>query len=86
MQIVLRCHPDTSMTGIKYSFLKPARLRIRNEAGAESLVGYGVGEHIEVLAPAVQYLVCSYEKKKEIALADGSFVIEWPEDLKVVRV
>lgn len=77
--------PGTKLTSLEYSFLKPARLRIRSADGVETLMGYGIGERISVLEPAVQYLIASYEVLDEVPLADGGHIIEWPADLKVQR-
>lgn len=77
--------PGAKLVPTPYSFLKPARLRIRDVDGVETLVGYGIGERIEVLEPGVQFLITSHEAHKEIPLADGGFIVEWPENLSVSR-
>lgn len=61
-------------------------MRVRRADGTEVLTGYGVGEQIEVMEPVVQYLVTSHVLRKEIPLADGSAIIEFPTDLRVKRV
>lgn len=83
---ILECPPGASLTSVPYSFLKPARLLIRNAASTESLIGYGIGEKINVLEPSVQYLIASHRLHVEIPLANGGFIIEWPADLSVQRV
>lgn len=75
-----------SMVPMLYSFLKPARLRIRDKDGKVSLIGYGIGEQIQIMEPVVQYLVASHELYKEIPLTDNQFVVEWPNDLTLKRV
>lgn len=80
------CHPGTSLTDITYSFLKPARLLIRNQDGTEVLTGYGIGEHITVLEPSVQLLICSNEQLEQIPLADGRMIVKYPADISVVQV
>lgn len=76
---------DAKLIPTSYSFLAPARLRIRDASGVETLVGYGIGEKIQVLEPDIQLLVCSHEEHDEIPLTNGVFIIEWPENLSVVN-
>ena len=86
MIIEKQCPPGTKLTPVKYSFLKPARLRIRDVNGFERLIGYGVGEQVEVMEPSVVFLIMNYDVKETILLSDGSVIVEWPSDLSVQQV
>lgn len=79
------CPPGTSLHAIKYVFLKPARLTIRNGED-HTVYGYGIGEQIEVLEPSMQYLVAGGVKLEQIPLADGRTIVQYPNDLCVQRV
>lgn len=79
---VKQSYPEgTSWIPHTYSFLKPARIKIRRPDGLEVLMGYGIGEQIDVLQPSCTYLVCSYEPVDEVPLPDGGAIIEWPNDI-----
>jgi hypothetical protein len=78
--------PGAKLVPHEYSFLKPAKLRIRNVDGTERLVGYGIGERISVLEPSIQFLVASHEMLEEVPLEDGSFIVEWPSNVSLTYV
>ena len=77
--------PNATMVPTPYEFCEPVKLKIRKPDGTEILMGYGIGEKIEVLEPHMQFCIPSHEKWKEIPLADGSFVIEYPSNMKTRR-
>lgn len=72
----------TTLYPQKYVFLEPARLWVVHPLEDDmQLMGYGIGETIEVLEPSVQLLIASHEEKEFLELADGSIAYkcgEWP--------
>lgn len=75
--------PGTTMHPAKYVFLEPARLWVVHPDDDDmQLIGYGIGEIIEVMEPAVQYLVAIHDEKEFLELADGSIAYkhgnDWP--------
>ena len=68
---------------IVYRFLEPIKAKVRHPDGTVILIGYGIGDKIEVLEPDVQLLLALHEKLTEIPLADGSFIIEFPERIRM---
>ena len=77
------CPEGTKMVPITYSFLEPAQVRKRLPDGTEVLMGYGIGDKIEVLEPTWWHPIVCFDKLKEIPLADGSFIIEYSDNIKV---
>lgn len=49
-------------------------------------MGYGIGDKIYIMEPKVQYLVCSYKRWDKIPLKDGSFIVEYPDSIKIERM
>jgi len=78
--------PDAQYAGVDYQFLEPVRFRIRKPDGTITLIGYGIGEKIAVLEPTCEYLVTACSRRKEIALADGSWIIDPPKSVNARRV
>ena len=78
--------PNTPLASVKYSFLFPTRVIIRDRDGNHKLIGYGVGEQISVLEPKVQNLVCNHEKLDEIPLDDGTYIVKYPDSIKYNKV
>ena len=78
--------PNTPLSSVKYSFLSPIRVIIRDKNGNHTLMGFGIGEQVSVLEPRVQNLVCNHEKLDEIPLDDGSFIVKYPDSIKYSRV
>jgi hypothetical protein len=75
---VLRVHikkrgvPGTTMYAQRYVFLEPSRLWIvYPEDLRVELVGYGIGDTIDVMEPEIQDLGCSYEEKDFLELEGG---------------
>lgn len=86
MNLYLPHPPGTKFSPVIYTFLNPCRMKIRKLNGTEILMGYGIGDTIEVMEPIIQYLVCSHKKLKEIPMSDGSAVIEFPNVIPVKRI
>lgn len=79
------CPEGTPLIPVAYSFLEPCKVKVRNPDGTVQLIGFGIGDQVQVLEPAMTFLVCSNDRLKEIPLANGSFIVEFPE-IKVERV
>lgn len=77
------CPNRTPIAPRTYGFLEPVTLRIRRQDGSTALVSYGIGEQVQVLEPVIQYAIVCTERLKEIPLADGTFIIDVPEDIRV---
>lgn len=81
------CPPEAVLVPTTYQFLAPTRMRVRRPCGKVELMGYGIGETLEVMEPATQYLIPCYDLLKEIPLTDGSFVVEFnPDEIRMERV
>ena len=76
-------YPGSVLKSFTYCFLKPAKLKIRKQDGQIVLMGYGIGDRISVLKYDIVYPVAEYETLEEIPLSDGSFIVEYPNDLSV---
>ena len=72
----------TKFTPHTFSFLAPARLKIRRPDGSIETVGYGIGEQIQVMQPSLRYPVGGAKALTEVPLADGSVIIEYPADIR----
>jgi hypothetical protein len=72
------------MVPVTYEFLEPARLHIRYPNGYVKLLGFGIGEKIQVLEPCVQW--GSDGIHTEIPLADGSHILDCPANIKTALV
>lgn len=59
-------------------------MKIRRN-GLVELVGYGIGDSIDVLEPSLVYPVALSERLSEIPLVDGSFIVECPDEVRVER-
>jgi len=81
-----RCPEDTPVIPVIYEFLEPVRIRIRKPDGSIVLMGYGIGERVQVLEPRIQFAVVCHERLIEIPLADGSFMIEFPDNMRTKMV
>lgn len=81
------CPPDTDYIPVTYQFLEPVRLRIHDpNTNQVTLMGYGIGDCVDVLEPRMQYLVPSVKRREKIALADGSWVVDPPNSIKLKTV
>lgn len=79
--------PDAYLIPVTYSFLEAVKLRVRQPDGTEVLMGYGIGDKVQVMEPNIQYLT-AYGRddiRKEIPLADGSVILEFRPDLRAVQ-
>lgn len=85
--IHFRKHADEGvpLVPISYQFVKPTQMRVRFPGGSTQLIGYGIGDIIQVLEPETQWLIgySSRDRLTEIPLANGSTIIEFPEDIPV---
>jgi hypothetical protein len=77
---------DTKLCPVKYRLLEPIRVTIRRPDGRTELVGFGIGEVLEVMEPYIQYLVACYDRLTEIPLSDGSSIIDFPESISTEHV
>ena len=75
--------PGTKMVSHKYQVINPGMAFIKNPDGNISLVGYGIGDAIDALRPALCYTVASHEEYDEIPLADGTFILDYTDSLQV---
>ncbi len=73
----------TPLVPVNYQFLKPVQMRVQYPGGSTQLKGYGIGEVLQVLEPETQFLVALTERLESIPLANGSTIIEFPEDIPV---
>lgn len=69
--------PDTPLYPKKYKVIEPIKLRIRKPDGSTVLMGYGIGDVIEVMEYEAILLIPGIIKRKEIPLSDGSFIVEY---------
>lgn len=69
------CSDAPELTTVSYAFLEPAMLRLRKPDGSIVVLGFGIGEQVDVVVPRIQTLQAQYELRKEIPLADGSFIL-----------
>lgn len=75
--------PGMEYIPIKYQFLAPARLRIQKPDGTTDLVGFGIGETIDVMEPAIQYLIPPHRYRETIPLPGGAQIIDPPSHVNV---
>lgn len=63
-----------------YEITTPVRMRVRRVDGDEVLMGYGIGEKLQIMERSEQCLVVHKPiLKDEIPLADGGTIGEFPE-------
>lgn len=78
----IHCTDENYLTGIEkhtYEITSPVRMRVRQTNGETVLMGYGIGERVEVLERGSICAVAHTPKlKEEILLADGGVVTEFP--------
>jgi hypothetical protein len=79
------CPPDSRLVPVKYSFLKPQMVRTISPSGLNVLMGYGIGDIIEVMEPNIQYLIVPREKLEKIELTDGTVILDEIEDGNLIR-
>jgi hypothetical protein len=62
-----------------FEITKPVKMRVRQEDGTEVLIGYGIGDRVEILE---RESVCAVAHrpilKSEIPLTDGGTIVEFP--------
>lgn len=64
---------------VTYEITTPVRLRVRTADGQVVLMGYGIGERIQIVERESVCAVAHAPKlKTEIPLADGGTIIEFP--------
>lgn len=80
------CPPDTPIVPVSYTFMAPTKIRLRRPDGLTVLIGYGIGDIVDVLQPRIQFGIVCTERLLEIPLADGSFMIDVPDDIQVRRM
>jgi hypothetical protein len=78
--------PDATYVPVTYQFLEPVRLRIQRPDGRVDLMGFGIGETIDVMEPAIQYCIPPRRRKESVALSDGSHIIEPPMSIDARRI
>lgn len=62
-----------------FEITSPVKMRVRQPDGTEVLMGYGIGEKIQILErESVCCVAHAPILKKEIPLADGGVVTEFP--------
>ena len=66
-----------------YYFLKPCTVRKMEVDGTINLIGYGIGDRIEILRYNIVLPVAIYDREENILLADGSIIIEYPDDIEL---
>lgn len=65
-----------------YMFQQPAQLWVVNPEGVGTLMGYGIGDIIEVVSPVLETLQCRHVEVDFVVLADGSKLLKphvWPD-------
>lgn len=77
---------NTKIVAVPYRVLTPVRMTLAMPDGSHVIMGYGIGDIIEVMEPAIQYANCRHEELKEIPLSDGSFIIGYDDRLRLTRV
>lgn len=70
---------------VVYCFMEPTTVKIRRPDLTIETITFGVAEKIGVIEPSTATLTVPNEKLKEIPLEDGSFIIEYPDDMKYLR-
>lgn len=51
-----------------------------------SLIGFGIGETIQIMYPNWLYCIPSYERWRDIPMPDGSTIDDIPDDVQFERV
>lgn len=70
----------------QYQFQSPCRLTVRATDGTVSMIGYGIGDVVEVMDPRVETLSTRRVPLKEIPLTDGSVILDWAEQAEIKRL
>lgn len=78
--------PNTKMIPVKYQFLSPATLHIKNKDGDIMPYTYGIGDIIEVLKPQLRYLIHTKDYSSEIPMANGHIIVKYPYNINVVQL
>lgn len=87
MNMKFPCPEGARMVQHGYRFLKPFQARLRHPDGSTELIGYGIGDYVEVLVPETEWLlIIPRERLVEIPLANGSFMVEFPQNIEYERV
>lgn len=71
---------------VPYQFTAPERLRVLQCDGSAVLMGYGVGEIIFAWEPISEFLIMRRKRREAIALCDGTWIIDLPEDIACRRL
>lgn len=77
--------PDSPLTVVTYELLEPAEMLVERPDGLQVLMGYGIGEKLQVIEPQIQNLVYTTEQKDYVLLADGTKIIRWPRIIRNKR-
>lgn len=65
---------------VVYEITSPVKLRMRKPDGTEDLIGYGIGERIEVLERDCCCMVVHEPKlRSEIQMVNGNNIFDFPE-------
>ena len=64
-----------------FEITKPVKMRVRQQDGSEVLMGYGIGDRVEILErESVCCVAHAPILKSEIPLVDGGVITEFPQD------
>ncbi len=69
--------PNSPLHIVTYIFLKPILCRYEYKDGTTALMGYGIGDSIEISEPSCVYLLPRHDKKEVIELSNGDKIIEF---------
>lgn len=69
-----------------YRFLDPAVFRIKHPDNSTELIGYGIGDTITILELKNTHLSGTCEKLETIPLANGSWIVEFPDHIRYEAV
>ncbi len=78
--------PDnTDFVEVPYSFTYPYQAYVKSNIGVVTFTGFGIGEIVKIMEPAMQYLITRSEILNDLPLSDGSFILDCP-DLELKQV
>lgn len=75
---------NTKCWNAPYMFQAPAKLMVVGPDGGDAvLIGYGIGDIIEIVSPCVETLQCRNGEVDFVTLSDGSKILKpdgaWPD-------
>ena len=68
---------------VRYQFIQPAQCVVETISGVRTVVGYGIGDIVEVMEPVCQYAIAGHKLLTKIPLSDGTYIVEYPNDMKL---